>query len=682
MVGLVSRLLIAKQIWDTLVPNRGLHGISDADRAWFMFGALGPAIGDFIPSGAPPAGAPAGATGPRSPYYSVWQNAFELAVGNPAKKLPDLVSTITTLQQGIDQLATIVANHDFGAARAFQQSSLPGIQTASNDLNTIISNFAGGAQLSTIGGLVGAGSRPAIDNTLVVVSPDQWTGREWLHWKQPGDFTVELLRQARATGDSNLIAYALGWQVCYATLVCGSGFMNSVAGTCYRTYWWRARWIANIVDAWNWGYYQYTGAEPITFNQADEPSVPYDQWPSLCAAMLHTWVDITGGAIDPTKAAQAVVEDDAIKNPLPTPLPREFTDFWMRAFNATYSGAAGSPFTAEGLQAGYLLNWLVLWFQTSGAVVGCNPEPPLGLVPCPQPTWATPGVNPQTGLPYSPAQPSPSWDPNVGESVCGFLAALLGVILTLCGGAAEGVGLIAGGVTAGVNGLEQLNWDQLACSLFWLKWYAYNQLFNLHVLSAVGGFQHPYPSELADFGYSTIVGLPALEADALWYYAGATYTCKSRAIDSMLMPWQPTGGADWIFYPPLTGTTFYPPGGAPTPATVPYFNPENPAETVWPYGAGVPGELYTEGWWPSAFVDDNVTNPPLTSIITPPTSYNAGTTSFGPAYQAALVLLEENPGMLPNWNLDGDRGLGWLTWQLTAPYPKASNPVQTEEEQI
>src|ERR1039458_1792263 len=136
VVGLVSRLLIAEQIWDTLVPNRGLHGISDADRAWFMFGAIGPAIGDFIPSGAPPAGAPAGATGPRSPYYSVWQNAFELAVGNPAKKLPDLVSTITTLQQGIDQLATIVANHDFGAARAFQQSSLPGIQTASNDLNT------------------------------------------------------------------------------------------------------------------------------------------------------------------------------------------------------------------------------------------------------------------------------------------------------------------------------------------------------------------------------------------------------------------------------------------------------------------------------------------------------------------------------------------------------------------
>jgi hypothetical protein len=115
---------------------------------------------------------------------------------------------------------------------------------------------------------------------------------------------------------------------------------------------------------------------------------------------------------------------------------------------------------------------------------------------------------------------------------------------------------------------------------------------------------------------------------------------------------------------------------------VPYFSPENPAEAVWPYGAGVPGELYTEGWWPSTFVDDNVTNPALTSITTPPTSYNAGTTSFGPAYQAALVLLNENPRMLPNWNLDGDRGLGWLTWQLTAPYPKANNPVQTEEEQV
>src|ERR1019366_3211788 len=97
------------------------------------------------------------------------------------------------------------------ACRAFKPP--PTISTPSSAISPAARS------LSTIGGLVGAGSRPAIDNTLVVVSPDQWTGREWLHWKQPGDFTVELLRQARATGDSNLIAYALGWQVCYATLV-------------------------------------------------------------------------------------------------------------------------------------------------------------------------------------------------------------------------------------------------------------------------------------------------------------------------------------------------------------------------------------------------------------------------------------------------------------------------------
>ncbi len=292
--------------------------------------------------------------------------------------------------------------------------------------------------------------------------------------------------------------------------------MNSVAGTCYRTYWWRTRWIANIVDAWNWGFYKYAGgAGPITFNADDEPSVPYDQWPSLCAAQLHDWIDITGGALDPTAVAQAVVEDNAAANPLPTPLPTQFTDFWMNAFNLTYADADASPFTAEGLQAGYLLTWIVLWFQTSGAVVGCNPEPPLGLVPCAEPNWAAPGVNPENGQPYTPAQPSPSWNPNVGQSVCGLLAAILGVVLTACGGAAAGVPLIVGGLADGVSGVLQLNWSSLACSLFWLKWYEYNQLFNLHVLSAVGGFQHPYPSELADFGFSTVPGLPAIEADLL-----------------------------------------------------------------------------------------------------------------------------------------------------------------------
>ncbi len=116
------------------------------------------------------------------------------------------------------------------------------------------------------------------------------------------------------------------------------------------------------------------------------------------------------------------------------------------------------------------------------------------------------------------------------------------------------------------------------------------------------------------------------------------------------------------------------------PVQVAYFTPEQPPEVVWPYGASVSGELYSEGWWPSAFVDDSTTNPPVASITAAPPSYDAGTSSFGPAFQAAVGIIQQEPASLPNWNLDGDRGLGWLTWQLTAKYPKTNTPVQTEEE--
>jgi len=36
--------------------------------------------------------------------------------------------------------------------------------------------------------------------------------------------------------------------------------------------------------------------------------------------------------------------------------------------------------------------------------------------------------------------------------------------------------------------------------------------------------------------------------------------------------------------------------------------------------------------------------------------------------QSALQIIKAAPTSLPNWNLDGDRSLGWLTWALTGAY--------------
>ena len=79
--------------------------------------------------------------------------------------------------------------------------------------------------------------------------------------------------------------------------------------------------------------------------------------------------------------------------------------------------------------------------------------------------------------------------------------------------------------------------------------------------------------------------------------------------------------------------------------------------------------LWSGDYWPSAIVDDEATNPVLASIVAAPAAFDAGVEgSFGPAIQNALRLITDPPGAIPNWNLDGDRGHGWLTWELDAPY--------------
>ena len=43
--------------------------------------------------------------------------------------------------------------------------------------------------------------------------------------------------------------------------------------------------------------------------------------------------------------------------------------------------------------------------------------------------------------------------------------------------------------------------------------------------------------------------------------------------------------------------------------------------------------------------------------------------------QNALALILQPSSPPPNWNLDGDRGRGWLTWRLDQPYASPLDPV-------
>ena len=651
MAGLATRILVAQRVLAALQStDPALYAtLNDpTNNKWYFFVALGPAIGDFVPSTSAGLGAP-----PINPYFLIWQHVLSIAVGNTTTTppIPGLAPTLQTLTGAVDKLSSLVAAHDFSGMEAFKNSGqLDTINKASADLTTILHFFTQPANLVPITNLI-CSSSPKINNTSQLVPATFWAGRDWLHWKHTGDFAEALYTAARAQSDDRYLAYAVGWQVAFATLVCSSGFMNSVVGTSYRTYWWRHRWMDLVVDAWVWGYY---GAD-AEMGDIGVPKPPYNDWTPLCAAKLHDLIDLTNGA-DPLTVAQAVVAGQSLPD-LPD-IDAFATNFWLPAWSAANGNPTGSPFTAPGLLTGYYLLWLVLWFQTSGDVVGCNsppsPTPPstCGSNPTP-PDWIDPTkTNPATGQPFLPQEPTPKHDPNAGEIICGAILGILGLASEFFGGGIIGAGAIAGGVALIVDGEEQLNWDELDCQLYWLKVYLFNGLEALHKLVVLAGFQHPYPVDLGESQGPLTFSIADLE------YPVFGDLCRSMPVEAMLTPWNCN-----LIDPPAPGSN----ASALDWTRRPTWGAESPAAFVWGWRL----------WWPDSFVDNKQgRNPGGTDITVAPASFNTGVQAPFPAsVNVAVGLITAPPAALPNWNLDNDRGLGWLTWDLSAPYNPTNVPA-------
>src|SRR5262249_31412749 len=206
-----------------------------------------------------------------------------------------------------------------------------------------------------------------------VPSPDTWHARDFLHWKKSGLFLKQLLAKAKAAGDGRFLAYAYGFLVSYAANVCGSPFLNSAVGGPTRTQWWGQRFVKNYVDAWVYGYYQSSATMTD-----DNPTPPYKDWPNLCDANLQKKIAAGGpDALGLAFAKDLLSRIQGFRNFPEHELPDAFADFWMGAFAAAYGPPPpGSPFTPGALNNAYLMTWLVLWFQTSGEVLGWRGEDP------------------------------------------------------------------------------------------------------------------------------------------------------------------------------------------------------------------------------------------------------------------------------------------------------------------
>ncbi|MCC8245010.1 hypothetical protein [Saccharothrix luteola] len=567
----------------------------------------------------------------------MWKEVFKIAVGDTASGIPGVAPVLRTLQSLLDSVDSAVAAQDKTALQSIVDADASAtLNQASADLTLILAQFSDPARLLLLGQLMGSASRPRIDDPVNLIPPAVWTGRDWLHGKQTGRFVRALRKHAEASGDPRFIAYSRGWQVAFVALTAGSGFVNASVGSAYRTHWWRHRWVSNFIDTWVWGFYR-TGATM----SGDIPSPPFSDWAGVCVAGLQDKVNVTGVKIDHEAHAKAIADEQ----PIAQLLPADFVDYWLHAFVDVYGTVGTVGFTADSLQKAYTGLTAVLWFQTSGAVIGCNPlpgAPPFGTcADAGPPPWVDPTqVNPITGAPFLPQPPAPKVDPDVAEIVSGIILALLGVVAVFFGGFIVGAAALVAGIAVIIGGATEPDWNSLRCDVYWLKSYLSNGLTALHNLCVLGAVQHPYPRDLAV--NELVLSFSGKEVP----FASGAAVAKSAPIEGLRQPWD---GA-------LSTWTSRPTEPMEMPITAVFERP---------------------GLWPSAMVDDATANPSSHGVQDqPPTPWPGGMSEyFGPAVPAAIALLLADPDDLPNWNLDGDRGRGWLTWELASPYASPVNVV-------
>jgi hypothetical protein len=229
------------------------------------------------------------------------------------------------------------------------------------------------------------------------------------------------------------------------------------------------------------------------------------------------------------------------------------------------------------------------------------------------------------------------------------LLALLGLAELFTGDLIEGGKSIKTGIELIVDGATEVDWANFRCQLYWYHLYLYNGLNALHQAAELVGVVHPYASELATD--STVLTLQGIQ----FTFDSGSRIVQSRG-NSKAFPaglWDGGGLVGWTVDPTLPTEL---------PGTVPYLTVA----------------------YPSFWIDDATANPLSNGRVKDggpwPVKMALGgdfPVQFGNAVDNAIDVLLNASQPMPNWNLDGDRGLAYFTWQFQGNY---SSPVHIEEE--
>lgn len=643
MIGHATSFTVMRLVRDRLVaagdPN-GLAAVIDANPQFAFLGALGPAIGDFL---TPPF--PSDPPFPED-HKTVWRRIFHV-VGR--KDLPGLLYVLRDLKELLDTVQVVADAEDCDALVDLRDD---GVEDRINTVSTQFATSIAAVQTEAlaIAGLI-AGLKPVVvtDTVADPVPPEKdWAARDFLHWRNTGKLAQSLLKTADVHNDGRLRAYALGYLVNYAALVCGSGHLNSITGAPPRTQWWRQRLVANYVDAWVHGFYSQN---PRPTFSGDAPTPGYDApaWPNLCGSNQQKLIEL--GTLDP----EDLMDLAARGKDLPVVIPDDFAALWFEAVENSF-GSMPAGITAKTFNEAYLFTWLVLWFRTSGQVLGCNEPPPLAPPDgCDDaPSELDPFVN---GVPIDGNIPQPpaatiDADVDLAAVICGIILAIIGGIAILAGSVALGGAAIAGAIgLLDCDSATDIKWKQIRCLLFWERMYLHNALVGVHRLLALAALDYPFSRELAvDDDFQDL--FPFLEP-----WESGKNLVKSKIPKDY--PGQAWDGS--LLHFNRSPTQFE------TPSTVAFLD------------IGYPDTLVDAA--PVPIVDGGVAKPDPVSAWSdggPYKGLDGRPARFGDAVSNAVNLFENLGRDLPDWNLDADRGLASFNWQLVGRYDPDNVKIEPE----
>lgn len=115
-----------------------------------------------------------------------------------------------------------------------------------------------------------------------------WNWLDFLHHRRTGEFNKALIRRAQASGDPGQRAYAYGWLSHVTADVVGHAYVNQAVGGPWRSHFQRHHIQENFMDVWTWGFYRTPG---VTL-ALPGGSYDFDSFTDLGSANLHELIDL------------------------------------------------------------------------------------------------------------------------------------------------------------------------------------------------------------------------------------------------------------------------------------------------------------------------------------------------------------------------------------------------------